>query len=60
MCYRSFFSTSLLETGLGMLMHLLALGISGDLIKSGFTFGFRGVLDWKVLPTFSNSSIERL
>lgn len=26
-------------------MCLLALAVSGDLIKSGFTFGFQGLLD---------------
>lgn len=51
---------SLPETGLGILMHLLPLGISGDLIKAGFTFGLQGVLDWKVFPTFSNRLIVQL
>lgn len=55
-----FSSMSLLERGLGILMHLLALGISGDPVKSGFTFGFQGALDWEVLPTFSNRSIMQL
>lgn len=42
--------------GLGRLMRLLAVEISGDLKKSGFTFVFQSVLDREVLPIFSNRS----
>lgn len=37
-------------------MHLLALEISGDLKKSGFTFVLQSVLDREVLPIFSKRS----
>lgn len=55
-----FFSTSLMETGLGIMMRSPALGIGGNLVKPGFIFCFRGVLDWMVLPTFSTRPLEQL
>lgn len=41
-------------------MHLLALEISGDLKKSGFTFVFQSVLDGEVLRIFGNRSTVQL
>lgn len=32
-----------MEMGLGITMHSLALGTGGNLVKSGFIFGFQGV-----------------